>query len=146
MHDVPLAISASAAPVAPVAITDTDKQLAGQFLEELQSSLLILPLHHRSGHEEAVVANIQEVYATGRRLLDAASGAKTFGNVTRRFLNEVLQPRLIRWQGWMSRKRFPSEYLRRKFREELKELSRLSKDVEAYFELIKTSSADEVKA
>lgn len=104
---------------------------------ELATRISTRRLHHRSGHEETAVSSLHSLFEKTRKLMEDHPAAARFHAVALVFLNDILRPYTARWHGWMTEDRidsasdgkpllqFRDEWVRRKFREELRELQPL---------------------
>jgi hypothetical protein len=104
---------------------------------ELATRISTQRLHYRSGDEESAVASLHSLFPKTRKLMEDHPASSQFQHVARIFLNDILRPYTARWHGWMTEDRnhsssdgkphlqFRDEWVRRKFREELRELQPL---------------------
>jgi hypothetical protein len=101
-------------------------------------------LHYRSGDEETAAASIYTIFRTTRDLMTKYAGASDFQTVALILLNDILRPNTARWHGWMTQDggkvdkdgrpilKFRDEWVRRKFREELRELQPFLLGIQKY--------------
>lgn len=104
---------------------------------ELATRITTQKLHYRSGDEETAVKSLHSLFGLTRELLAKHPAASDFHMAALVILNNILRPYTARWHGWMTQdrenpgsdgspsRRFRDEWVRRKFREELRELKPL---------------------
>jgi patatin-like phospholipase len=101
---------------------------------ELATRITTQRLHYRSGDEETAATSIHSLFKTTRELMTEHPAAREFHDAAFALLNDALRPYTARWHGWMTHdgdkldaenkpiRKFRDEWVRRKFREELREL------------------------
>ncbi|MEZ0276776.1 MAG: hypothetical protein ACAH88_17845, partial [Roseimicrobium sp.] len=104
---------------------------------ELSTRITTQRLHYRSGDEETAAISIYKLFDKMRELMTANQADEEFIRVAQSLMNDTLRPYTARWHGWMvedkdaapgqdgkRRTMFMNPWVRRKFREELRELHR----------------------
>ncbi|HEX8310422.1 MAG TPA: hypothetical protein VF614_03825 [Chthoniobacteraceae bacterium] len=101
---------------------------------ELATRITTQRLHYRSGDEETAAGSIYSLFGKTRELMTRHPEAWAFQGAAYALLNDTLRPYTARWHGWMTqdgdkpdmdgkpRLKLRNEWVRRKFREELREL------------------------
>jgi hypothetical protein len=101
---------------------------------ELATRIATQRLHYRSGDEETAATSISSLFKTTRELMTKHPKAREFHRVALALLNDTVRPYTARWHGWMTQDgdkvdkegkpilKLRDEWVRRKFREELREL------------------------
>ncbi len=104
---------------------------------ELATRITTQRLHYRSGDEETAAKSLHSLFPTTRNLMAKHADATDFHAVALVLLNDILRPYTARWHGWMTQNgdktdkdgkpilKFRDEWVRRKFREELREVQPL---------------------
>ncbi|MDF1738633.1 MAG: hypothetical protein P1U86_05700 [Verrucomicrobiales bacterium] len=104
---------------------------------ELATRISTQLLHYRSGDEETAASSLYSLFDKSRKLMAEHPKETRFHSAALVLLNDILRPYTARWHGWMTVDheglgsegnlvaRFRDEWVRRKFREELRELQPL---------------------
>lgn len=104
---------------------------------ELATRISTQRLHYRAGDEETAAASLYSLFKTTRTLMIEHADEEKFQVAALTLLNEILRPYTARWHGWMTHDgdktdgegkpilKLRDECVRRKFREELRELQPL---------------------
>ena len=104
---------------------------------ELATRITTQRLHYRSGDEETAAQSVSKLFEITRQLMKAHPEAHEFHRVALALLNDSVRPYTARWHGWMTQDgdkvdqdgkpilKLRDEWVRRKFREELRELQPL---------------------
>lgn len=107
---------------------------AHELYVELATRITTQRLHYRSGDEETAATSLHSLFKTTRDLMAKHPKAYPFHAAALILLNDILRPYTARWHGWMTQDgdkvdrdgkpvlKMKDEWVRRKFREELREL------------------------
>ncbi len=120
-------------PVSAPPDVDPNAEPAHVLWVELASRIATRGLHYRSGDEETAAKSIYMLFPKTRELMEKFPLARDFHKYGLRLLNEALRPCTARWHGWMIEAsrfdgegqpilEFRDETVRRKFRQELRDL------------------------
>ena len=123
---------------------DPNREPAKKLWVELATRIATQDLHHRSGNEECAATSVASLFGTGRKLMAEHPNAHSFSELAVVMLNRVIRPYSARWHGWMTSDQtlgdtsnlFRDEMVRRRFRKELAQLSKVLRNYQITFDLM----------